>query len=208
MQKYFIPKPIEQIINKWDNRKWVKKQINYFLERGFWITDARHSDSGVVGEPDTVYLFTIEKRGRVEVSINNKKRIFGDVIKKGGKALVVQKILYRENLSYDDCVIIADDRNNAPIFFENALKIGLNPDFLIIVKSDHVVKGSLHEVLSVLQGKKEKLTVAEKLFYKLVQRDRPIVAVLREGNLVFEIYTVSDEDISEIARAISEVMKK
>lgn len=99
------------------------------------------------------YAFGLQLEMRNEILTGN---IMGDVIKEGGKALVTQRILTQENLCYDDCVIIADDRNNAPIFFTNALKIGYNPDFLIILKSDHVVKGSLHEVLLILQGKQDK----------------------------------------------------
>lgn len=102
---------------------------------------------------DADYAFGLQLEVSNDILTGNIK---GDVIKEGGKALVVEKILDKENLNYDDCVVIADDRNNAPIFFKKALKIGYNPDFLIILKSDHVVKGSLPEVLSILQGKQNK----------------------------------------------------
>ncbi len=62
------------------------------------------------------------------------------------------------------------------------------------------------KLVSPSQEKKKKQTFAEEIFYKLVQGERPIVAVLREGNLVFEIYTVSDGAIPEIALAVKEAL--
>jgi phytol kinase len=82
--------------------------------------------------------------------------IKGDVIRKDGKKLVAKRIMEREGLAERECVVVADDRNNAPIFFPDALKIGYNPDFLIVRRSDRVVKGSLLEVISVIDGSREK----------------------------------------------------
>jgi HAD superfamily phosphoserine phosphatase-like hydrolase len=81
--------------------------------------------------------------------------IRGDVIRKDGKNLVAKRIMEREGLAEKDCVVVADDRNNAPIFYAEALKIGYNPDFLIVRRSDRVVKGSLLEVISIIDGSRE-----------------------------------------------------
>lgn len=77
--------------------------------------------------------------------------IMGDVIRKNGKALVLDKILAHEALIEKDCVVVADDRNNTPIFYPEALKIGYNPDFRIILKSDFVIKENLLEIVSILE---------------------------------------------------------
>jgi HAD superfamily phosphoserine phosphatase-like hydrolase len=77
--------------------------------------------------------------------------IDGDVIRKDGKASVMEKILKREGLTRKDCVVVADDRNNSQIFHPETLKIGYNPDFLIAFKSDHVIKESLLEIFSILE---------------------------------------------------------
>jgi len=79
-------------------------------------------------------------------------KISGDVIKHNGKALVLKKIIEREDLSPQDCVVVADDRNNLPMFPFCAVKIGYNPDFLVSAKSDFVVKGALSECLPYLKG--------------------------------------------------------
>jgi phytol kinase len=76
--------------------------------------------------------------------------IQGDVIRKDGKALVLNRIMAEENLARENLVVVADDRNNAPIFYSEALKIGFNPDFLITLKSDHVVKENLLQLLSII----------------------------------------------------------
>jgi len=73
--------------------------------------------------------------------------IGGDVIKPEGKALVLGKILEREGLSKSDCVVVADDRNNLPMFPLCSLRIGYNPDFMVSIQSDFVIKGTLSEIL-------------------------------------------------------------
>ena len=73
--------------------------------------------------------------------------IRGDVIKSGGKAAVLQKILEKEKLTPQDCVMVADDRNNLSMFPLCRLRIGYNPDFVLTAKSDVVTNGALTEIL-------------------------------------------------------------
>ena len=80
--------------------------------------------------------------------------IGGDVIKPGGKATVLQKILEKEKLTPQDCVIVSDDRNNLPMFSLSKLRIGYNPDFVLTAKSDYVIRGSLTEILPPITGEK------------------------------------------------------
>jgi len=84
-------------------------------------------------------------------------RISGDVIKPGGKALVLRKIMEKEGLTPADCVLVADDRNNLPMFSLCSTRIGYNPDFLLAYKSDNVVKGDLVEILPFLSAKTKTL---------------------------------------------------
>jgi len=76
--------------------------------------------------------------------------IEGDVIRPNGKALILRKILEREGLSKSDCVVIADDRNNLPMFPLCSLRIGYNPDFMVSTQSDFVIKGALSEILPLI----------------------------------------------------------
>jgi len=78
--------------------------------------------------------------------------IGGDVIKPNGKALVLKRIIESDGLSPQDCVVVADDRNNLPMFPLCSLKIGYNPDFLVSVKSDLVYRDALSESLPRLTG--------------------------------------------------------
>jgi len=77
-------------------------------------------------------------------------QISGDVIKPNGKALALEKILEKEELTAQECALVADDRNNLPMFKLCTLKIGYNPDFMLTAKSDVVVKGDFGEVLSLI----------------------------------------------------------
>jgi phosphoserine phosphatase len=76
--------------------------------------------------------------------------IEGDVIKKKGKAAVLKQILNREHLRSENCVLVADDRNNLQMFPHANLKIGYNPDFMLTAKSDHVITGNLSEILPII----------------------------------------------------------
>jgi HAD superfamily phosphoserine phosphatase-like hydrolase len=90
-----------------------------------------------------------------DVELNNgvlTGNIRGELIQSNGKALVVERILTLEGLRKSDCIIVADDRNNAQIFYPQSLKIGYNPDLIIVWKSDYAVKRSLLDVVSIIEG--------------------------------------------------------
>jgi len=74
-------------------------------------------------------------------------RIGGDVVQPEGKALALEKIVKKEGLTPKEIALVADDRNNLPMFKFSTLKIGYNPDFLLSAKSDVVVRGDFDEVL-------------------------------------------------------------
>ena len=84
-------------------------------------------------------------------------KIGGDVLRSGGKAAVLQRILEKEDLTPQDCVMVADDRNNLSMFPLCGLRIGYNPDFVLTAKSDVVTKGALTEILPSITGEKQPL---------------------------------------------------
>jgi dolichol kinase len=91
-----------------------------------------------------------------ETGVNNEVltgEIWGDVIERSGKFQVLSQILKVEGLRVSDCVVVADDRNNAPIFLREIRKIGYNSDFMIRIKADNVVTGKLSKILPVINGK-------------------------------------------------------
>jgi len=77
-------------------------------------------------------------------------QIGGDSVRTEGKALIMKKVMEQERLTPSDCAVVADDRNNVPMFSLCSTRIGYNPDFLLAYKSDVVVKGDLIEVLPYL----------------------------------------------------------
>jgi len=84
-------------------------------------------------------------------------RISGDAIEPNGKALALKRIFEKEGLAPKDCALVADDRNNLPMFRFCALRIGYNPDFLVSAKSDVVVKGDLEEAILSITGTTSKM---------------------------------------------------
>jgi dolichol kinase len=79
--------------------------------------------------------------------------ICGDAIEQDGKRTVLTRILEAEKLNLEDCVVVADDRNNSCIFLSGMQKIGYNPDFWLRIKADTVVTGRLAKILPVIDGK-------------------------------------------------------
>jgi phosphoserine phosphatase len=78
--------------------------------------------------------------------------IGGEAIKPDGKAFILKRLLDREGVSPKDCVVVADDRNNLPMFQLCALRIGYNPDFILTAKSDYVVRADLAEIFPIIEG--------------------------------------------------------
>jgi dolichol kinase len=74
-------------------------------------------------------------------------KISGVVIEPEGKAIILKEILDAEGLTPQDCAVVADDRNNLPMFPLCSLRIGYNADFFLSVKSDVVIRGELTEIL-------------------------------------------------------------
>jgi HAD superfamily phosphoserine phosphatase-like hydrolase len=101
----------------------------------------------------------------IEVGVNDGKltgEIWGDVIEANGKFKVLSQILAAEGLNLNDCVVVADDRNNSPIFLSGMQKIGYNPDFVLRVKADNVVTGRLSGILPVIYGKPKQRSLPSK----------------------------------------------
>lgn len=105
------------------------------------------------------YVFGIEldiKEGKLTGEIG------GDVIEAYGKRKVLSQILAAEGLAPEDCVVIADDRNNLSMFLSGMLKIGYNPDFALRLSADNVVTGNLSEVLPIIDGvPKQKISLSK-----------------------------------------------
>jgi phosphoserine phosphatase len=101
----------------------------------------------------------------IEIGINDDAltgEIWGDVIDADGKFKVLSQILSAEGLKLEDCVVVADDRNNSCIFLPGMQKIGYNPDFVLRVKADKVVTGKLSGILPIIDGKPKQRSLPSK----------------------------------------------
>lgn len=101
----------------------------------------------------------------IEVGVNDGAltgEIGGDSIDANGKRKVLMRILIAEGLKLEDCVVVADDRNNSCIFLSGVQKIGYNPDFMLRVKADTVVTGQLSKILPVIDGKPQQRSLPSK----------------------------------------------
>ncbi len=117
------------------------------------------------GLPTMVVKLIADKLGAdyafgFEVGVNGDAltgEVWGDVIERNGKLSVLRSLANKECLTLGDCAVVADDRNNAAIFLRDVMKIGYNPDFVLRVKADSIVMGSISKVLAVLNGEPKHL---------------------------------------------------
>jgi len=101
----------------------------------------------------------------IEVGINDDAltgEIWGDTIETNGKRKVLERILAAEGLTLEDCVVVADDRNNSCIFLSETQKIGYNPDFVLRVNADTVVTGKLSKILPIIDGRPQQRSLPSK----------------------------------------------
>jgi HAD superfamily phosphoserine phosphatase-like hydrolase len=76
-------------------------------------------------------------------------RIGGEALEPDGKATLLQSLLIQED-AVSAYMVVADDRNNLPMFPLCQVRMGCNPDVVVRLKCDHVVL-NLTEVLAFLQ---------------------------------------------------------
>ena len=78
--------------------------------------------------------------------------ISGEVIAANGKAAALARIFKAHPYARHHCVVVADDRNNLPLFPFAGKTIGFNPDAFLAVHCDYAVKGSLLDLLPFLEN--------------------------------------------------------
>jgi phosphoserine phosphatase/dolichol kinase len=135
------------------------KEVFERLRSGGWKTALISSglptvvvqDLALMLRADYAFGFELETKDGVATG-----EISGQVIEHNGKLPILRRILETEGLAPENCVVVADDRNNAPILLPGMLKIGYNPDFVIRIKADHIATGKLIEILSLMRGEAPK----------------------------------------------------
>ena len=110
--------------------------------------------------------------------------IGGEVLKSGGKAAVLKKILEKEGLNPQNCVMVADDRNNLPMFPLCNLRIGYNPDFILSAKSDFVTRGELTEILPLITGEKPRV------IHPVMSRSRGIREIIHMSSFLLSFVSI------------------
>jgi phosphoserine phosphatase SerB len=125
--------------------------------------------------------------------------IGGEVLKSGGKAVVLQRILEKEGLTAKDCIMVADDRNNMSMFPLCRLRIGYNPDFVLTAKSDFVTRGALTEILPPITGENPPVSQSKQL------RSRGLREAIHTGSflLIFPIHFLGNSIVASLILALA-----
>ncbi len=57
-------------------------------------------------------------------------------------------------------------------------------------------------------SRKEKTEFAERVYYKLLKNEKPLLGVLRKGKLIFDVLTMNDEQLEVAAKIITKVCRE
>jgi dolichol kinase/phosphoserine phosphatase len=145
-----------------------KPELNYVFAQ----LKARNCKTALIssGLPNAIVEKLARKTGAdyafgIEVDLNDQTltgEIGGEVIDDDGKLEVLSQIMKVDGFVPSDCVVIADDRNNSCIFLSEMQKIGYNPDFVLSVKADTVIRGQLSGIVPIIDGKPKQKSLPSK----------------------------------------------
>ena len=103
-------------------------------------------------------------------------------------------------------------RKNAEILLNELMNAGLRAK---IVKSNgqcgggalptQQLKSYAVALVSERRSRKDRALFAEKMFHKLLELDYPVIGILRKGEILFDVLTLSEADFPIVVSAISEV---
>ena len=90
----------------------------------------------------------------IEVGIDNNKltgEVFGRLSKSHGKKELIEEILSKNNLTWQDTVVLVDDRNNLDIMHKASINIGVHAHYTVRQRAHYLIdNGNLAEVLDIL----------------------------------------------------------
>lgn len=87
--------------------------------------------------------------------VPNTDRLTGSVseqlLRPGGKKILIEEILRKNNLSWQNTVVLVDDRNNIDIMERASVSIGVNAHYAVRQRAQYLIdSGNLSEVLDVM----------------------------------------------------------
>lgn len=90
----------------------------------------------------------------LEVVTNNNQlmgEVFGRLSKPDGKRNLVEEILSKNNLTWQDTIVLVDDRNNLDIMQKAGITIGVNAHYAVRQRAQYLIdSGNLSEVLDIM----------------------------------------------------------
>lgn len=90
----------------------------------------------------------------LEIGTQNNQltgEIFGRLSEPDGKGYLIEEILNKNNLSWQDTVVLVDDRNNLDIMQKAGITIGVNAHYAVRQRAQYLIdSGNLSEALDVM----------------------------------------------------------
>jgi len=77
--------------------------------------------------------------------------VLGQLLRPGGKKVLIEEILSKNNLSWQNTVVLVDDRNNIDIMERAGVNIGVNAHYAVRQRAQYLIdSGNLSEVLDIM----------------------------------------------------------
>lgn len=77
--------------------------------------------------------------------------VFGQLFRSDGKKGLVEELLIKNNLTWQNTVVLVDDRNNLDIMYKAGITIGVNAHYAVRQRARYLIdSGNLSEVLDIM----------------------------------------------------------
>ncbi|MBV6518629.1 MAG: hypothetical protein DCC43_07520 [Candidatus Brocadia sp.] len=77
--------------------------------------------------------------------------VLGQLLRPGGKKIFIEEILRKNNLSWQNTIVLVDDRNNIDIMKHAAVIIGVNAHYAVRQRAQYLIdSGDLSEMLDIM----------------------------------------------------------
>ncbi|MEK7700048.1 MAG: haloacid dehalogenase-like hydrolase, partial [Planctomycetota bacterium] len=90
----------------------------------------------------------------VQIGIHDLRltgEVFGPLTKPQGKSRLVEELLHKNNLTWQETIVLVDDCNNLDIMQKAGINIGVNANYAVRRQANYLIdSGNLAEVIDIL----------------------------------------------------------
>lgn len=133
--------------------KYARETIETLRSHGYYVILV---SSGVpdLFVKDLAARLSADNGHGIEIGIHNRQLtgdVFGRLSQPNGKKELIEELLIKNSLTWQNTIVLVDDRNNLNIMNKASINIGVNAHYTVRQKANYLIdSGNLTEVLDIL----------------------------------------------------------